>query len=225
MSAEVTEDVDVESTEKEAATDEQVEEAVDSLRDLKTVLWGSNTVDFGSKQKMRSAREFAKLSWDYLKGLTPSELKNIAKEAANLENGFMTNGFIEHHKIKAEARVKAERLHKSKGLIGVSNKFKNVVKKVEKVYKEAKDRQLNHIDQYFGSIKNTEIYDNLIGPISRAFARRDAEVKRVKRGLDNLLNKAIRSRVGRAKISLGVAQKAQRRLNILTDLYLLQKAT
>lgn len=223
MSAEVTEDVDVESTEKEAATDEQVEEAVDSLRDLKTVLWGGNTVDFGSRQKMRSAREFAKLTWDYLKGLTPAELKNIAKEAANLENGFMTNGFIEYHKIKAEAKVKAERLHKSKGLIGVSNKFKNVVKKVEKVYKEAKDRQLNHIDQYFGSIKNTEIYDNLIGPISRAFARRDAEVKRVKRGLDSLLSKAIKSRVGRVKISIGAAQKAQRRLNILTDLYLLQK--
>ena len=170
------------------------------MQDLSTVLSGRSAPDFGSKEKNRSAKRFTGLSWDYLESISPSELKNIAKEAANLMNGFMSNGFIEHHNIRQSAMNRAKALHDSKSFVGARNKFKDLVsamKAASKTQLKAIGRQLNHIDQHFGGLKNTAIYENIVAPISQAFARHSKEMKRIKSELQPLLRGAIRSRVGR----------------------------
>lgn len=220
-----------ETTAKEQK-EEDINDTVGVISLLKRLI-DSEKIKFNSERKQRAALEFARLSKEYLSMLSPNELKNIRKEANNLFNGHMTNGFIEAHNIKQKSLVLAKRLHKSDSLLRGSKKLnkleaegEDISKKArrasDKVISKVRRRALNHIDEYYGAVKNTEIYNNIINVISRAISRRDKITKNIFRGFNKLRKAAEQSRV-KGLVTPKKEIAAQKRLNYLTDLYFQQR--
>ena len=216
---------------EESDKNEDIERPEDKSEELASARFNLDSIDdskplFESEEKNRIAMEFKKLTDEFLALLPKSVLKNIAKEAKNIQNGFMSNAFAENLVIKNNALQKANTLASNKNIFTtIKNKIKDATSKAKKIIDKASKFQLNHIDQALGSIKNTAIYENIVSPLTTAFSKSTLETKIFINKLSSLTNKAIssRSRLGRFGKGLGFNAEAQFRLNVITDLFLIDK--
>ena len=217
----VTEEV-VDDTNEVTRPEDKSEEMGSAMLELELI--DDSEPIFDSKEKNGIVRIFKKLSDEFLATLPKTTLKNIAKEARNIQNGFMSNSFAEAINNKYLAYENAQELGKSKNIFtNIKNRIDNGKKKAKTLFDKAAKIQLNHIDQMLGSIQNTAIYEKIVSPLTRAFNKSTLETKEFTKQLVNLANKAIVSRVGRISKSAGFNSEAQFRLNVITDLFLIDK--
>lgn len=202
---------------KETEEDVDISEAKEEIKNI-------TDIKFLNPDKANSTRKFIRMSDEFLESLPKNTLKNIVKEARNLQNGFMSNAFTENLIISENAFNKANNIKKEKSLLTFGGDFKNSAEKAKKLI-DGKGRkiQLNHIDDLFGSIKNTAIYENVVNPISSAFSLASSQTNNILKELTPLIRKAINSRVGVVRRSAGFNAEAQFRLNVITDLFLIER--
>lgn len=209
-----------EEEESETAEKEDKQEELDSAElELKLI---PDDTDLGSRDKNNAAYSFKKLTKEFLETLPKATLKNIAKEARNIQNGFMSNGFVEAINNKFEGFQKGKDIAKNKSAITNSNnKFKNAIKKANSMANKAMRTQLNHIDAAFKSIKNTSLYENLVSPLTRAFQQSSIETKEFIKDITSLSAKAISSRNRLRRLRDNT--EAKFRLNVILDLFLIDQ--
>ena len=228
----VSEDVDVDTDNQEVISDAElsdkqeaarVEQAASTYEVIQSISEDLKPSNFTERFKRDLVRLVKSLPVEFLETLSVSRIKNLEKEAGNVANGFMTNGFLYSIKSDYEGWAVKNNQSQAKSLLTDENSVKKILKSAEKIKKDLKTR-LNHVSRAFGSIRNTAIYENFVSNISSAFTTATKSASVFEKNLNRKVNKALESRVGKLKSkTIGASQRAKYKLNVMLDLYLLEK--
>tara|TARA_R110000772_G_scaffold268686_2_gene397472 strand:- start:14321 stop:21319 length:6999 start_codon:yes stop_codon:yes gene_type:complete len=212
--------------EKEQKVDEAVR-AIDGVKSMEDI---EEDGDFNEKFERDLVRTLKELPKAFLETLPIATISNLIKEAVNVSNGFLSDGFLSQIESKYNGWVSSQEVVSSDSALTSDKSSVELLKGIKAV--EGSKVSVNektlfhHISALFKSKGNITIYDTIAHKLTSAFNTVDRSGTLFAKKLNSLTSKAVGSRSGIAgkvwSFIRGTKIDSRYRLNVLLDLILFE---
>ena len=210
--------------------EQKVEEAVRAIDGVKSMEDIEKDGDFNEKFERDLVRTLKELPKAFLETLPIATIANLIKEAVNVSNGFLSDGFLSQIESKYNGWVSSQEVASSDSALTSDKSSVELLKGIKAV--EGSKVSVNektlfhHISALFKSKGNITIYDTIAHKLTSAFNTVDRSGTLFAKKLNSLTAKAVGSRsgiVGKVwSFIRGTKIDSRYRLNVLLDLILFE---